>query len=207
MNVVAVSQQVTVGAYGDRLDALDQSWTTLLEEADLTPLPIPNRCRNVVSLLDRSSVSGLILTGGNDLGIVGGDATERDETELCALRHAVAHGLPVLGVCRGAQLVVHAFGGRVVAVEGHAGTCHALEARPTRFGQIPGAVRSYHNFGFVQGDMPEALSISATAPDGGVESVEHRTLPLLAVMWHPERDQAIRTVSIAMLRRLFVDGQ
>lgn len=79
---IAVSQRVDCHPdRGERRDALDQRWPHFLAACGLLPVVLPNRPELGVPLLDRTAPAGLLLTGGNDLAVMGGDAPERDETE------------------------------------------------------------------------------------------------------------------------------
>ena len=69
------------------------------------PVALPNVIEVAVALCSGADVTGLVLTGGNDLAALGGDAPERDATENAVLDVAESRGLPVLGVCRGMQVV------------------------------------------------------------------------------------------------------
>jgi len=136
----------------------------------------------------------VILTGGNDLvGLPGATHTapERDRFEAVVLEHCTRRGLPVLGVCRGAQFLARHHGADLVELEGHVGTSHEVSGR---------RVGSYHRYGLQV--LPLALQPMATAEDGTIEAFRHRELPQQGVMWHPEREQA-REPDLAMLREVF----
>ncbi|MCA9691579.1 MAG: gamma-glutamyl-gamma-aminobutyrate hydrolase family protein [Myxococcales bacterium] len=195
---IGLTQRVeVVASYGERRDCLDQEWTTLLEALELTPVPLANRLREPARAIEALGLDGIIFTGGNDLAFLPGAtnaAPERDALEAAALDHCLARGLPALGVCRGMQRVVTHLGGALVEVTGHVATRHAISriAAPTRR-DVPAvddrdAVNSFHNFGVREGELGPALEALALAPDGTVEALAHRDAPLLAVMWHPERD-------------------
>src|SRR5579884_3147277 len=111
MKTIAVSQRVSVVPdYGERRDCLDQAWTRFLAACGLIPVLIPNVTETALALCEAASVSGLLLTGGNDLHSLGGDAPERDEVENALLEWAEQRGLPVLGVCRGMQIIQRRYG-------------------------------------------------------------------------------------------------
>ena len=57
----------------------------------------------------------MVLTGGNDLAALGGDAPERDATENALLDAAESRRLPVIGVCRGMQVIQAALCGAAAA--------------------------------------------------------------------------------------------
>jgi putative glutamine amidotransferase len=151
----------------------------------------------VEELITALRLRGVILTGGNDLAHLP-DATdtapERDAFERNLLEVCTRRRLPVLGVCRGMQMLVDHCGGRVGPIEGHVATMHALTmhplARKCPF-PMPGlerqAVNSFHRYGTLVGQEGPALRVAASARDGTVEAVVHESLPQWGIMWHPER--------------------
>ncbi len=144
MTLIAVSQRVAVEPrYGERRDCLDQMWTRFLAACGLVPLPVPNVPEMVVPLFAAVPITGILLiTGGNDLAACGGDVPERDATEEELLRIAEERGLPLLGVCRGMQIIQHRFGTPLRNVTGHVAQRHSVV-----FEGAPVEVNSYHNFG------------------------------------------------------------
>lgn len=189
----------------ERRDALDQRWAGLCEALGAAPVPVPNSLADPGAVLADLDVSLLVLTGGNDLSHLpkaAGSAPERDRTELALLDAAESAGLPVLGVCRGLQLMVHRAGGRLVPVEGHVAATHTISVAdrcdwPLADGR---EVNSYHDWG-VAAEGVGGLEVLATAPDGTVEAVEHPRLVQVGVMWHPERDPE-HPADLALIRAL-----
>src|SRR5271163_5259450 len=99
MKAVAITQRVSVvSAYDERRDCLDQAWTKFLAACGLLPVLLPNVTDAALALCEGAAIAGLVLTGGNDLAALGGDAPERDEVENALLDLAERRGLPVLGV-------------------------------------------------------------------------------------------------------------
>jgi putative glutamine amidotransferase len=159
---------------------------------------------------DLSSFSALLLTGGVDVnparyGEPRAAETEqiredRDELEQLLIQRVMACGKPVLGVCRGIQILNVALGGKLiqhvpaVVSEEHRqrekkDSWHAIrftgESALARAMKGVGEVNSAHH----QAVMPEAvgrdLRVTAVSGMGIVEAVEGENL--LAVQWHPER--------------------
>ncbi len=157
---------------------------------------------------------GLLLTGGRDIdpssyGEESHPATEdgdplRDRVELAICAAALAREMPLLGVCRGMQLLNVALGGgvdqhlddpeRIHRADPGSFVDHPVETvAGTRVAEIlgedPAPVRSHHHQGLdpVAGD----LVVSARSPDGMVEAVEAPDRAFcIAVLWHPEENLA-----------------
>ena len=180
MLAVGVTQRVEVSEHGERRDALDQAWAPLLLGAGFAPVVLPNRGEPAAALIERFGLAALLHTGGNDLGT----APERDALEGALLDEARARRLPVLGVCRGLQMINAHLGGELARVDGHVAAPHAVLAG----GEPYAEVNSFHGWGIGPAGLAGGLEPLLHAPDGSVEAASHRELPWTGVMWHPERD-------------------
>ncbi|ADI02536.1 MAG TPA: gamma-glutamyl-gamma-aminobutyrate hydrolase family protein [Syntrophothermus lipocalidus] len=169
----------------------------------------PTNDRDVITEY-KETCHGLLLAGGGDVDPVnwgeephpdlGTVDPTRDEFELALMKCAMEEDLPVLGICRGAQVINVAFGGSLyqhlaggISHQQKAPPSHAfhgiLVVRDTRLYRISGSdtlrVNSFHHQAVRE--IGENLIISATACDGVIEAVEsvcHRFI--LGVQWHPE---------------------
>jgi putative glutamine amidotransferase len=200
VRLIAVTQRVVVdAATGERRDALDQRWPRFLLRCGLLPVAVPNCPRAARRLAARLPIRGVLLTGGNDLAAYGGDAPERDETEEFFLRRALASGRPLLGVCRGMQVIQHFLGVPLARVEGHAGLRHGVQGEG-----VAGEVNSFHRLG-ATGSVAD-LEVRAVAPDGVVEAVWHRRCRVAGLMWHPEREAPPAAADVARVRDFFLNA-
>jgi gamma-glutamyl-gamma-aminobutyrate hydrolase PuuD len=177
---------------GERRDCLDQAWTTFFCSHGFVPIPIPNRIDVVDTLFDQIGIGGVILTGGNDLDVLDeprNPAPERDALERKLIDECSQRNLPVLGVCRGMQMLVTYHGGKLSPVEGHAGTRHPLSGNNGCHLKLDDRVEinSFHDYGIHREDMGEEFTAAALAPDDTVEAVAHRRLKQWGIMWHIER--------------------
>lgn len=172
-------------------------------EAGGLPVVIPGRAPlEVLEVVD-----ALVLTGGGDVDprTYGGDpaaASEvdpaRDEAELALVRAAAERRVPVLGVCRGLQLLAVAYGGRLTTAVGEkhvlptSGHRVLLDPQSCLAGLLgPSShVSSIHHQAV---DEPGPYwRVTARAADGVIEACEWagpHAWPVLAVQWHPERDR------------------
>ena len=109
------------------------------------------------------------------------------------LELAIAQQLPVLGICRGTQVINAYFGGAAGTLSSpkrHVATEHSVNIEPSRFATLFEpftylTVNSFHNDGIVR--LGGNLLTAATAVDGQVEGLEHTRHPIVGLMWHPER--------------------
>ena len=195
MKTLVVSQRVDhFPDRKERRDALDERLGLWLSSSGFLPYPLPNALVATGMLqawLERIQPSGVILSGGNDIG----NESLRDESEKALLEHALNHRLPVLGICRGMQMIGTWSGIKLKPVEGHLRTRHALS------GTITGTVNSFHRFSWA--DCPPQFEVLARSEDGEIEAIRHNDLPWEGWMWHPEREAEIDERDTLRLRTLF----
>lgn len=152
---------------------------------------------------DPAHCDALLLPGGADLHprrygehICGAEGIDeaRDARELALFRLFCARGRPVLGVCRGLQVINVALGGTLRQhIEGHsrlgsADRLHAVCAADDWLHALYGesfVVNSAHHQAADR--LGAGLRVAALAEDGTVEALRHEALPIFAVQWHPER--------------------
>ena len=208
MTPVLITQRVDlIPDYGERRDALDQRWVGLLAQIGLMPIAVPNRidAAGLENLMSLPGLAGTILTGGPSLVAYGGDTPERDAVENTLIAKALQDGTPLLGVCRGLQVLLAYFGTPLDVVDGHVAVRHGLSV----CGDGPFAdrlrpmtdVNSYHDLSARDLDPP--LRVVARADDGTIEAVEHADAPVAGVMWHPERAEHPAAPDLALLAWFF----
>lgn len=215
---IGISMRVVRSEYGETRDALARDWPVLLEKLGRVHacapewFLLPNMGEDCVSLARRYGVQGLLLTGGDDIGAT----PDRDATEQALLQWAAEERLPVLGVCRGAQMLARHAKAELTRVqrERHVAARHAVEWRSAdaqaSFWQqaLPGQgnaeVNSYHNWGLFPEGCPDCLRITAVCPeDGSIEAFCHAALPWLGIFWHPEREKTPCDPDMTILYNLF----
>ena len=194
MKRIGLTQRViNHSQYAERRDVLDQRWTNLVFALGMLPVPIPNRIQNVNIFINELQLDGIILTGGNDLVVCGGDAPERDFLEKNILDFAVKNLFPVIGICRGMQMIYHYFDGILEKVTGH-----VTPAQEITILEKKRVVNSYHNWGFFK--VNSYFHVLAIANDGVIKAFSHKFYPLLGIMWHLERDENLNLQDITLLK-------
>jgi anthranilate synthase len=126
-----------------------------------------------------------------DLAVLSpGPGTPRDFDVSGTLRALLERGIPVFGVCLGLQGMVEHFGGALDVLDypmhGKASRIRVVGGR--LFDGLPKEFTAgrYHSLFAVRGQLPPDLVVTAESEDGVIMAVEHRTLPLAAVQFHPE---------------------
>lgn len=194
--IIGISMRVVEATgYQERRDALAHDWYPFLDWVlgeRATWLMIPNLGDKAVRDFVRAQrIDGLILSGGNDIG----DSPIRDETETALIEYALENNMPLVGICRGLQLLWRYFGGALspVPTETHIAKRHLVyptdEWAVLTGENTPFEVNSFHTMGLSQKICPEALIALATTSEQQIEAVKHSQAPMLGLMWHPEREQ------------------
>jgi putative glutamine amidotransferase len=183
------------------------------EGAEVLPVPLRN-AGPVAAALTRAH--GLMLIGGGDIApdrfgrqdpgrLSSHVEPQRDELEIAALKHALERDLPVLGICRGLQVLAVAHAGvlhldiptevptaldhaqGVAELDAHSVTITPGSRLAAIMGQTEMWVNSRHHQAVRNSDCGTKLVATARAPDGLVEALEapERRF-VVSVQWHPE---------------------
>lgn len=203
-------QDASWGVWNTRAALLPAEYVTMVVAADAIPVMLPPHGTDaaVLDLLD-----GLILTGGADVGPDRYGAAPhprtqaqswRDDHEFALLAAARDRGLPVLGICRGLQVINAARGGTLHQHVPEVVGTDAYQPAPGEYGQMIARTRPGTRIADIVGEavtapcyhhqsvdrVGEGLHVTAQADDGTVEVLEGGANEpwLLAVQWHPEHN-------------------
>jgi len=236
IGIVTAVEQARHGAWNEPSALLHTSYVEAVQQAGAIALmipPDPALSEDPGPILDR--IDGLLLAGGSDLDPASYDAVPhpltidttpaRDETEVVLARAALERDMPVLGICRGMQVLNVALGGTLVQdvpeVVGHEehrrhlGTFvdneHVVVLEPDSLaaqaaGEQRHVVFSHHHQAV--GSLGAGLVVSGRSeldelPEA-IESPEHDYV--LGVQWHPEADPASGVVGSLVQRAAEVQG-
>ena len=204
------------GNFGDKGCELAQGYYQSVLKAGGIPLVIPayEDMETLAATLER--IDGLLLSGGADMNPLlmgeepvpglGGICPQRDKAELWLIRMAYNRQIPIMGICRGIQMLACALGGSVIqdlnsqykeeSLIKHSQqlareyASHTVRIEENSLlheiiGETQLAVNSFHHQAVCE--TGSCLKVSARAKDGvieAIESTEHKSV--LGVQWHPE---------------------
>ena len=178
--------------FNEKRDTIRHDWINFLQKLDYFPVLIPNNLTDVEDYISELKLNGIILSGGDNIG----EFPERDQTENKILEYAIKNSIPVLGVCRGMQLINTFFNGTISenSNSGHVGKPHNIDimnpSLVNLFGHDKLEVNSFHNNLIKKDDIGDGLDVFALSEkDFTIEGCFHKKYPIIGVMWHPERDQ------------------
>lgn len=172
-------------------ECLDVRWAAFVRNRmDALPCLIPSAIDPAV-YINEVKISAVILTGGNDIGSISGRLQDvyRDQHETKIIDHSLKYGIPIIGVCRGMQMIATYFREEVKPVTNHTSVIHSIKANEkSRFSGIINnlsPVNSYHDFGVSK--LPDDFETLAYSDDGVIEAFMLESKKVFGMMWHPER--------------------
>lgn len=188
-----------IEGYNERRDCCDQNIVKLIFSCGYLPIPVPNNIDVVKNIMSELEPDGILLTGGNTLKKYHGNAPERDFVEYSIIDYAIEHRIPVLGICRGMQLIMDYFSIQLNNVQNHVRVRHKIHGIMPR-----NQVNSFHNMACIDNDkVKNSFVVLSSAEDDVVESVQHKCYPIAGIMWHPERENPFNYEDIKMIKSFF----
>lgn len=190
--IVAMTMRLSASShYHEVRDAISHDWIRFLQKFGITPILIPNCLDKPADFLKTINATHLLLTGGDSIGSLpnksdGISSTLRDENEYKCLHAAIEQEIPVLGICRGLQVINLFFGGQLTRnIDEHSGRCHSVRLDKTDNTLM---VNSFHNDAVHVSGLSNMLTPFAISEDQFVEGLRHKEKPIVAIQWHPERE-------------------
>ncbi|MCG8619469.1 MAG: gamma-glutamyl-gamma-aminobutyrate hydrolase family protein [Desulfobacterales bacterium] len=211
--VIAIVAHTDLNRFNMPAVSLPNAYTWAIEQAGGVPYILPfTEDKDIIPQMT-AFAQGFVFPGGFDLDPayfnesplpeLGRVDPELDVYQLALLDVAMQMGKPILGICRGAQVINVALGGTLfqdigaqfetqvldhMQKEIHTGTDHPVDIETDsklykKFGPRIMVNSRHHQAVNAPG---EDLRITAFSPDGVVEALEHKRLPIDLIQWHPE---------------------
>ncbi len=198
MKKIGISLRVqNIQPYNEKRDSISQDWMIFLQKLNLMPILIPNNIDNIGNYISELKLDGIILSGGDNIG----DFPERDVTEKNIIEIAEKSSIPIIGICRGMQVINNFFGGKLTKKddEEHINNNHGIVLSDDfQFSNTNSIiVNSYHNNIIEFDDLGKNLiPFAKHENDNTIEGFRHIKLPIIGVMWHPERKQDENSIKL-----------
>lgn len=196
--------------YKETRECLALDWGELFAKgedfADFVPLPLSYE---VDFLRYARHLQGVIFSGGNDLSIFTKESANKDYTlslkrdayESKIIKYCIDYGLPLLGICRGAQMIAHYFGAKFITSERHIAPhevfcvqSKSLDKAQDKNKYDACIANSFHRYCIKE--IFEPLIPLAIAKDDTIEAYKHAQEPIFGIMWHIERDMGLNNKTI-----------
>ena len=233
--VFAITQRLSyIDEYGEERESLDTEWYTFFAEVGNSILLPISHMHDPNVFLSKCDVDGVVLSGGNDVCLnkerefhfADSLSAKRDAFEEKLIFSCLQRGIPILGICRGMQVITLHLGGTIMPITRHVCNPHGLLRAPSCclssslarsiikcFSEetsdgLHGSqtVNSFHNFGVdVDSKFDDGVEIIFLAPEqDSIECLLHAEKKMLGIMWHPERsDDGARIRDLNIVRQLF----
>ena len=194
MNKIGITQRV-LNFENQSIDKLDDEWLDFLDKCNIDFELIPND-NKIINENYLKKFSGIILSGGNSLVSCGGDAPNRDQVEKKIFRWAIKKNVPILGVCRGMQVIQEVYGLKLKRVYGHVKKRQTIRVDDNLY-----RTNSYHNYGTKKTCMD--LKVFANSDDGVVKAFYVTNKKIVGIMWHPERMSPFKDYDLNLFKNFF----
>ena len=205
MKNILITQRIGKDKYGEYYDYLESSYIKYLNQYDVNPIILPNNTKDIIKFYKKNKCTQIILTGGDDISPslynkkgkkLNINFYQRDLNEKILIQHSIEKKIPILGICRGFQIINVCLGGKLtkdiskitksIITKKHKVNFTEEFIKKVKKRSI--TVNSYHNQGITSSQLAVDLVPLGFSDDGKlVEIYEHEKLPIIGIQWHPER--------------------
>jgi putative glutamine amidotransferase len=199
--LIGVTQRMFIAPpHGEARDCLARDWYLFLRGLGLHFVVLPNDAEIALATAGRFDIGAVIFTGGDDIGAF----PQRDAAEESLFSWAREHCRPVVGVCRGFQMMCRCLRGAcspdvgLVPVDParHVAKRHEIVFTDSARREV----NSFHRL--VPAGLPDTLRpLARCAADDALEAALGDGL--LGLMWHPERERVPNQEDLHLFKQCF----
>lgn len=176
--------------FNTHIDFVDHYWIRYFEKYNFFFQSVPNSISNLKKIFQTyRKIDLIILPGGNNLNGKDKLSKIRMTIEKKILSFGIKNNIPVIGVCRGMQVINKYFGGKIKKINDHMNTNHEVFFEKEFFKKKKLKVNSFHNFCIPEKFMARKFIIFAKDKMQNIEMFKHTEMKIYGVMWHPEREK------------------
>ena len=176
-------------------DNLDTRLVDFFLKLNYNPLTISNSYKSPDSLLKTLNLSAIILSGGANFG----KFPKRDNLEKALISYSIRKKIPLIGICRGMQMINKFFNGKLIKIDHHVKKNHLIRDVKNNRKII---VNSYHNYAISEKTIhKDLLILFRCLKDRSIEAFKHRKYKILGIMWHPEREKKFKNYDKRFIKK------
>ena len=166
---ILISQSLIYNKTRNELsDFIDTRLINFFTKLNYIPITISNFYSNPDVFLNSFKFSAIILTGGSDIG----KFPRRDKLENNLIKYSIRKKVPLIGICRGMQMINRFFKGKLVKIDNHVKVKHLILNVKSKKKLV---VNSYHNYAIYEKTMHKNLSVLHRCfKDNSIESFKHK---------------------------------
>ena len=203
-NIGITMRMTNALGYHEPRDTIAQDWPKYMNYLfpESNYFFIPNIGEGAIDYCKKKNINVLIISGGDNIGLY----EKRDKTELILLEFMIMNKLPVIGICRGMQLIHHYFGGSIKEGNKEFVKHHRVTEHEIRIKNKTIKVNSYHNCRIQESSLHNNFFVLARdIKDNSIEAIKGGKL--LGLMWHPERDSQFSLHTKQLITKFLLENE
>ncbi len=203
MKTLVLSPKISIDKHKKINFHIDQDLSNFLSHLKVKILPVVLK-KNKLDLNSVKYADGLILAGGGDISKKQKTKVNqlRDSYEKKLFNHFQKKNKPILGICRGFQLIADLYKIKLFKVRGHVKKSHRLIIKKNKYILCKNLiVNSFHNYSLR--DLPKNFLNVSSTNDGSIEIASHKSKKILCLMFHPERSMKSKNLILESIKKFF----
>lgn len=198
MKKILITQRLEYqGKHKELRNSIDVRLTKFIYSLGFMPILLCNMNPDISHLINDLKPDGIILSGGGDIF----DNDKRLILEKKIIELSIKKKIPLVGICRGAQIINKFFNGDQKKIKNHVSRNHVVNFKEKFNKSI--TTNSYHKYGFDDLLISKDLKILALSKDNIVEFFIHKKYSIYGMMWHPERNKKLKKIDKKIFLKIF----